>query len=157
MDIPTKVGERGVALIKDYEGCAKKRADGRFDAYPDPATGGDPWTIGWGSTGAGIERGTVWTQAQCDDRLAEHLADFSAKVAGALGGAATTQSQFDAMVSLAYNIGVGKLRSSTLLRKHCAGDHVGAADEFHKWNRANGKVMPGLVKRRAAEAVLYVS
>ena len=154
---PTNVGERGVALIKASEGCAKRRADGRYDAYPDPGTGGDPWTIGWGSTGADIRRGTVWTQKQCDDRLLEHLADFSAAVAAVIGGTPTTQAQFDALVSFAYNVGVANLRSSTLLKKHKAGDHIGAAAEFAKWNKAAGKVLPGLVKRRAAEALLYGS
>jgi len=65
------------------------------------------------------------------------------------------QHQFDALVSFAYNVGGGNLRSSTLLRKLNAGDYDGAALEFHKWNRSNGKVLPGLVRRRAAEALLF--
>jgi lysozyme len=65
------------------------------------------------------------------------------------------QHQFDALVSFAYNVGVGNLRSSTLLRKLNAGDYDGAALEFHRWNRSKGKVLPGLVRRRAAEALLF--
>jgi len=82
---------------------------------------------------------------------------LAAKVEAALGGAATTQAQFDAMVSFAYNVGVANLQSSTLLKKHKAGDHAGAAAEFAKWNKAAGRVMPGLTRRRAAEAALYSS
>ena len=149
------IDQDGINLIQSFEGCARKRPDGSYDAYPDPASGGDPWTIGWGSTGPDIKRGTVWTQQQCDDRFAAHVAEFAAKVEAALGGAATTQHQFDAMVSLAYNIGMGNFAASTLLRKHKAGDHVGAAAQFAVWNKGAGKVLPGLVKRRAAEAALY--
>ena len=149
------IGPDGIKLIQSFEGCAKKRPDGSYDAYPDPASGGDPWTIGWGSTGPDITPGTVWTQQQCDDRFAAHVADFAQKVAAAIGGAATTQHQFDAMVSLAYNIGMGNFSSSTLLRKHKAGDYAGAKAQFAVWNKAAGRVMDGLTRRRAAEAALY--
>jgi len=144
-----------IKLVQEFEGCAKKRPDGSIEAYPDPATGGDPWTIGWGSTGAGIKKGVVWTQKQCDDRFVAHLGEFADKVNKLLGGAPTTQSQFDAMVSFAYNVGPANLASSTLLRKHKARDYAGAAAEFAKWNKANKKVMAGLTRRRAAEAKLY--
>ena len=142
-------------LIQEFEGCAKKQPDGSFTAYPDPGTGGDPWTIGWGSTGPDIKKGTVWTQQQCDERFTSHLAEFAANVSKALGDAATTQNQFDAMVSFAYNVGVGNLSASTLLKKHKAGDYKGAAAEFARWNKAAGKVLPGLTRRRTAEAALY--
>ncbi|MEA3003103.1 MAG: lysozyme [Sphingomonadales bacterium] len=144
-------------LIHRFEGCEKRRSDGSFGAYPDPGTGADPWTIGWGTTGADVKPGIVWTQAQCDDRFAADLAKFAVKVMTAIGTASTTQHQFDAMVSFAYNVGVGNLTSSTLLRNHKAGDHPGAAAEFAKWNKANKKVMAGLTRRRAAEAALYAS
>jgi lysozyme len=144
-------------LIQQFEGCATRTPDGSFEAYPDPASGGDPWTIGWGSTGAQIKKGVVWSQQQCDDHFDAHVLEFGSKVAAAIGGAPTTQDQFDAMVSLAYNLGVGNLQSSTLLKKHKAGDYTGAAAEFARWNKAQGKVMPGLTKRRAAEAALYAS
>lgn len=68
-----------------------------------------------------------------------------------------SQGQFDAMVSFAFNCGEAALRSSTLLKKHLVGDYAGAAKEFARWNRGGGKVLPGLVKRRAAEAALYMS
>jgi lysozyme len=144
-----------IELIQTFEGCARKRPDGGFAAYPDPGSGGDPWTIGWGSTGADIKADVQWTQQQCDDRLTRDLAAFAVRVANAIGDAATGQHQFDAMVSFAYNLGIGNLQSSTLLKKHKAGDHAGAAQEFAKWNKAAGKVMAGLTRRRAAEAALY--
>lgn len=144
-----------IKLVQEFEGCAKKRADGSVEAYPDPATGGDPWTIGWGSTGPDIKKGVVWTQKQCDDRFVAHLGEFADKVNKLLGGAPTTQHQFDAMVSFAYNVGPANLSTSTLLKKHKAKDYAGAAAEFAKWNKANKKVMAGLTRRRAAEAALY--
>lgn len=144
-------------LIQSFEGCEKRQPDGTFKAYPDPGSGGDPWTIGWGSTGPDIKPGTVWTQKQCDDRFTAHVGEFAGKVAGLLGNARTTQHQFDAMVSFAYNVGTGNLASSTLLRKHKAGDYKGAQAEFGRWNKAAGKVLAGLTRRRAAEAQLYGS
>jgi lysozyme len=148
-------GPNCIKLVQEFEGCAKKRADGSIEAYPDPASGGDPWTIGWGTTGPDVKKGVVWTQKQCDDRFTSHLGEFGEKVAKILGGSPTTQNQFDAMVSFAYNLGPGNLSSSTLLKKHKAGDYKGAAAEFAKWNKAGGKVMTGLTRRRAAEAALY--
>jgi GH24 family phage-related lysozyme (muramidase) len=147
------VGEAGLALIKRFEGCARRRPDGRLEAYPDPGTGGAPWTIGWGATGTGIGPGTQWSQAQCDARLADDLTRYAAQVRQALGGAPTTQSQFDALVSFHYN--TGAIARATLTRRHRAGDYAGARREFARWNRAGGRVLPGLVRRRAAEAELY--
>lgn len=149
--------DRCLALIQSFEGYAKKLPDGGCEAYPDPATKADPWTIGYGSTGPDIHRGTVWTKRQAEERFAHDIEKFAAKVEGLLRGALTTQHQFDALVALAYNIGLGNLGSSTLLRKHRARDYLRAADEFLKWNRAAGKVMPGLTRRRAAERALYLA
>jgi GH24 family phage-related lysozyme (muramidase) len=158
---PRRIGPAGIALIKRFEGCARLRTDGLIEAYPDPGTGGAPWTIGWGATGRDrftggmIGPGTRWTQAQCDARLAEDLAAYAAEVAAAIGGALTTQNQFDALVSFHYN--TGAIARATLTQRHIAGDHAGAAREFARWNRAGGRVMQGLVRRRAAEAELYQS
>lgn len=152
---PRAIGPRGIALIQRFEGCARVRADGRIEAYPDPSTGGAPWTIGWGSTGPGIVPGVIWTRQQCEERLARDLTRYAAEVHSAIGNAATTQHQFDALVSFHYN--TGAIRRATLTRRHCAGDHAGAAAEFGKWNRAGGRVMDGLSRRRAAEAALYAS
>ncbi len=150
---PRSIGPDGLALIKQFEGCAKRRGDGLFEAYPDPGTGGDPWTIGWGATGKGIAPGTVWTQAQCDARLEADLVRYAEGVSRAIGDAPTSQAQFDALVSFHYN--TGAISKATLTRKHVVGDFAGAAREFDRWVYAGGKVMKGLVRRRAAEAALY--
>lgn len=157
------MGEAGIALIKRFEGCARLRRDGLVEAYPDPGTGGDPWTIGWGATGvddqtgdgpdARIGPGTVWTQAQCDARLASDLERYARGVEQALGSKPATRAQFDALVSFHYN--TGAIARATLTRKHCDGDYEGAAAEFARWNKAGGRVLKGLVRRRAAEAELY--
>lgn len=152
---PRTVGPAGIALVKRWEGCARKRADGLFAAYPDPGTGADPWTIGWGATGPGIGPGTVWTQAQCDARLEADLARFAAEVSRALGDTPTTPNQFDAMVSFHYN--TGAIFKATLTKRHIAGDHAAAAAEFGKWVHAGGRKLTGLVRRRAEEAALYAA
>ncbi len=142
-------------LIAKWEGMAKKLPDGRFKAYPDPATGGAPWTIGVGTTGPDVGPETVWTREQCLERFHADLAGFGAKVAALIKTAPTTQGQMDAMTSLAYNIGVEGLRRSTLLRKHLEGDYAGAALEFGKFVFAAGKRMQGLANRRADERAIY--
>lgn len=146
-------GPKGIALIKRFEGLAKLMPDGSVHAYPDPGTGGKPYTIGFGATGPDIGPNTVWTQAQCETRLKFDLSRFERDVEHLAPH--TSQDQFDALVSFTFNCGTANLKSSTLLRKHNAGDYAGAAAEFGKWTRAAGRVLPGLVRRRAAEAALY--
>lgn len=144
-----QVSHRAIDLMHSFEQC-------KLEAYPDPGSAdGTPWTIGWGSTGPDVRKGLTWTQAQCDARFAADLAVFSAGVDKAIGDAPTTQSQFDAMVCLAYNIGLKAFRGSTVLRKHRAGDYLGAARAFLMWNKNDGKVMRGLTRRRLAESDLY--
>ena len=156
---PQVVSPAGIALIKRFEGCARLRTDGLVEAYPDPGTGAEPWTIGWGATGRDhvhggrIGPGTVWTQSQCDARLADDLRRYAAEVRAAMGDCPTTQPQFDALVSFHYN--TGAIARATLTARHLAGDHAGAVREFSRWNRAGGRVLKGLVRRRAAEAELY--
>src|SRR5690606_37226797 len=116
--------------------------------------GGAPWTIGWGATGAGITAATVWTQAQCDTRLESDLARYSREVAQALGTSPTTQPQFDALTSFHYN--TGAIHRASLTRLHKAQDYAAAAQEFARWVYAGGRVLSGLVKRRNAEAALYL-
>jgi lysozyme len=156
-----RISPAGLALIKRFEGCAKQRADGPFEAYPDPGSSlsrtgsgsGDPWTIGWGATGRGIAQGTIWTQQQCDERLVRDLERFSREVARALGDAPTSQAQFDALVSFHYN--TGAITKATLTKLHKAGEFATAQAEFGKWVHAGGKRLAGLVRRREAEADLY--
>lgn len=145
-DMVRKISDKGVALIKEFEGL-------RLKAYPDPATNGDPWTIGVGHTGPNVRPGLVITEAQADDFLRKDVGRFE-KAVNRLAPI-TTQDQFDALVSLAFNVGEGNLASSTLLRMHNAGNYDGASNQFARWNKAAGKVMTGLTRRRAAEAKLY--
>jgi len=152
-----RMSEKGKALIKSFESC-------RLTAYPDPGSKtGDPWTVGWGATGPGITRGTVWTQAQADARFDKDCAVFEDGVNRLLGGAPTTQGQFDALVSLAFNIGLDEdadtiaegLGDSSLLKAHLAGDYEKAASKFIAWRFNDGREMKGLVRRRKAEEALY--
>lgn len=149
LDLPTLSASRAaLETIKRFEGCELR-------AYPDPGSGGDPWTIGWGATGPGIRKGVVWTQEQADARLREDVDRFAQGVVAALKTAPTTQAQFDALVSFSYNVGLQALKDSTLFRMHMDGDYDGAAGQFARWNKAAGKVLQGLVTRRTAEARLY--
>lgn len=138
-----RIGPAGLALIKSFEGC-------RLTAYRCPA---GVWTIGYGSTGAHVREGMTISPERAEALLRGDLARFEAAVAKAVPAA--TQNQFDAMVSLAFNIGVAAFAKSTVARKAKAGDHAGAAAAFSLWNKAGGKVLPGLTRRRAAEAELY--
>lgn len=119
---------------------------------------GAPWTIGWGSTGPEIGPGTKWTYAKANDRFETRLRSDMAAVLKAIGAVprAVTANELAAMTSLAYNIGVEAFRNSTLLRLYRAGDIAGAADQFPRWNKAQGQVMPGLDNRRAHERALFL-
>jgi len=138
------INKAGLAIIKASEGL-------RLKTYLCPA---NVLTIGYGSTGSHVKPGMVITEAQAEELLRSDLRRFEDAVAKAAPNA--TDNQFAAMVSLAFNIGIGAFtKPSTVLRKHKAGDHVGAAEGFKLWNKGGGRVLPGLVKRRAVEAQLY--
>lgn len=141
------INAAGLALIREFEGC-------RLEAYPDPGTGGDPWTIGYGATGPGIEPGVVWTQDEAEARLAEDVQRFADVVARALT-VEVSDNEFAAMVCLAFNIGAAAFKRSTLLRLVNDGHFEAAAQQFERWNRAGGRVMAGLTRRRKAERALF--
>lgn len=139
------LGSAGEALIKSYEKF-------RPTAYlPTPR---DVWTIGWGHT-RGVKQGDTCTQPQAELWF---LQDVAGAVAAVNGGVKidVSQNQFDALVSLAFNIGGFAFTGSTLLRKLNATDIPGAAAQFAVWNKQAGRVLPGLVARRAAEAALFL-
>ncbi len=141
-----QVNAAGRKLIQDAEGCKLK-------AYPDPGTGGAPWTIGWGRA-IGVHPQDTCTQEQADKWFEEDLA----RTAGAVERfcqVPLTEGQFSALVSFAYNIGSWK--SSTLFKLIREKKYGDAAEQFHRWNMAAGKVLPGLTKRRAAEKALFLS
>lgn len=148
-----KTNKAGIDLIKEFEGC-------RLKAYPDPATGGEPWTIGYGLTSsAGIIKvtpGLRITQAQADEYLVQSLVKYETAVSKAMTEK-PTPNQFAAMVSLCFNIGPGNFNKSSVLRKFNAGDTAGAANSFLLWNKAAGKVMAGLTRRREAEKKLFLT
>lgn len=137
------------ALIHKWEGC-------KLTAYPDPASGGDPWTIGYGATGPNIKEGTVWTQAQADTDLSNRLVALISKMSSYIH-VPTTDNQLGAMASLAYNIGFTAWSQSTLLRELNSGDVQSAANQFLVWNRAAGQVMTGLENRRKDERNTFLA
>jgi lysozyme len=141
------------ALIKPFEGYHKRLPNGDCQAYPDPATGGAPWTAGWGSTGPDVTPTTVWTEAQATQALDREVGQ---KALGILKLSPTLIQADDrkvaALISFAYNCGLGNYRISTLKKRVDAGDWAGAAEEIVKWNKAAGRVMKGLTRRRVAEA-----
>jgi lysozyme len=143
-----KTSDEGRERIAAHEGL-------RLVAYPDPGTGGDPWTIGVGHTG-GVRPGDRITREQAMRYLAEDLATAEAAITAAVR-VPLTQNRFDALVSLVFNIGAGAFRSSTLLRLLNMGDYAGAAAQFLRWNKAGGREMPGLTRRRADERDLFLS
>ena len=144
-----EVNKAGKDLIKRFEACKLK-------AYRCPA---GLWTISWGLTfypdGTKVKEGDVITQQQAEDYFNAIVDDFAKKV-DALIKSNVTDNNFSALVSFAYNVGMGNFQRSTLLRKVNANpkDKTILA-EFKKWTRANGEVLKGLVRRREAEAKLY--
>lgn len=145
-----KIGTKGIALIKQFEGCKLK-------AYKD-AVG--IWTIGWGNTqyenGKSVKQGDFITQQTADELFLLIVSKFDSAVNNLVNN--VNQNQFDALVSFAYNCGIGNLQKSTLLKKvkKVPCDPT-IAQEFAKWNKAGGKVLNGLTRRRKAESDLYFS
>jgi len=143
-----KYSKDGLHLTEGFEGV-------RLAAYPDPATGGDPWTIGYGHTGPEVHSGMTITQEQAENYLMQDVAKAAADVNSKVT-VEITQNEFDALVDFAFNCGCGNLNNSTLLKKLNAGDHEGAAHEFEKWDMAAGHHMAGLLRRRQAEELLFL-
>lgn len=142
----------------------------RLKAYPDPysprgqsivagredaSLDGSPWTIGWGDTGPDVVEGMIITPAEADARFAKRLSgEFEPGVSRAVR-VPLTQRQFDALVCLAYNIGLPRFRTSTLLSMLNRGLVQSASNQFLAWNRSGGKVSLGLRRRRAAEKAVF--
>lgn len=142
--INMKINKKGLEMIKEFESL-------RLKSYLD--TGG-VWTIGYGSTGADIGENLVWTEAQAEDRFCRDLSKFERGVSDLIK-ININENQFSALVSFAYNVGLSALQKSTLLKKLNSGDFDGAAKEFLRWNKDNGKVIKGLTRRREAEKTLF--
>lgn len=141
-----------INLVREFEGYLKKLPNGDCTTYYCPA---NVLTIGYGCT-EGIKKGEVWTHAQAITALKRELAKHE-KAVNDLVKVDLNQNQFDALVSFSYNCGAAALGKSTLLKKLNKGDYTGAAQQFHAWKKGGGRVLPGLVRRRAQEAELFLA
>ena len=138
-----KCSQEGLALIKKFEGC-------RLEAYRCSA---NVLTIGYGHTGGVLETDVI-TQDDADKLLEEDIAKFENYVNDNVI-VELNQSQFDALVAWTFNLGVGNLRQSTMLRKLNEGNYQSVPSEMNRWNKAGGKTLDGLIRRRKAEGVLF--
>ena len=149
-----RTSENGIELVKAFEGLHKVKSDGTVRSYRCPA---GRWTIGYGHT-HGVRSGETITPEEAEDLLRKDLQDCEA-VVERLVKVDLTQNQFDALVSFVFNLGQGNFSSSTLLRKLNRGEYESAAEEFIRWNKARVdgelKALPGLTRRRTAEAALF--
>lgn len=141
-----KTNKKGLDLIKKSEGLSLK-------AYLDPATGGEPITIGYGHTG-GVKITDKIKQEQANQFLQKDLERFEKGVTE-LVKVSLTSNQFSALVCFSFNLGLGNLKISTLLKLLNANKIEQVPQEFLKWNKANGKEMKGLTVRRLAESNLF--
>lgn len=140
------VGVVDTSLEQAFEGCP-------LVAYPDPASGGIPWTIAYGHT-KGVKEGDTCTKGQAVAWLREDVQEALAEVHKDVK-VALTDEQLAALVDFVFNLGGTNFLHSTLLRKLNNKDYHGAAEEFEKWDMAAGKVMAGLLRRRQAEAEMF--
>jgi lysozyme len=138
-----KISNKGIDLIKHFEGC-------ETTAYKCPA---GVWTIGYGHI-KGVQEGDVITEQQAHDMLVEELNEYENYINSSVTSA-LNQDQFDAMVSWVYNLGNGNLNTSTLLKVLNNGDYDAVPAQIMRWNKAGGKVLEGLTRRRKAEADLF--
>jgi lysozyme len=135
-----------ITIVASFEGFRAK-------AYKCPA---GVWTIGYGET-KGVKPGDTTTEPEAREQLARRLDEFQQGVVKSLAGATYTQNQLDAMTSLAYNIGLSAFQRSSVCRHHRTRDYTAAKASFAMWVKAAGKTLPGLVRRREAEAKLYAA
>lgn len=156
------LSDNGLKFISSFEGYHEALPDGRCRAYRcvvghkngKPVHDGK-WSIGWGCT-EGVTEGLIWTREEAEQAFREELSHFEAAV-NRLVKVPISQNAYDACVSFAYNCGEGALAKSGLLKKLNKGDMQGAAREFGKWVNSNGvKNVPGLVRRRAEEAAMFL-
>jgi len=141
-----KTSKEGIALIKKFEGC-------KLDAYQCSA---DVWTIGFGTT-QGVKKGATCSQDEAETFLANDLCQFEQSILKMVD-VSLKQNEFDALISWIYNLGATNFSESTLLRRINDNTDSSRADipyQIKRWNRAGGKVLDGLVRRREAEALLW--
>ena len=141
-----RTSDKGLLEIVQHEGV-------KLSAYPDPASGGAPWTIGVGHT-RGVLPGTTCTYDQAMAWLRQDVV-WAENAINRLVHVPLDQNQFDALVDFVFNVGEGQFEHSTLLRLLNNGDYEGADEQFQYWVYASGRVMPGLVARRHDEAITF--
>lgn len=144
-----KYDRAGLDLTEKSEGLS-------LEAYPDPGTGGDPWTIGWGHTGKDVYKGLSITREKAEELLISDI-ESAEYIVKSLVKVDLNQHQYDALVDFSFNVGGENFKNSTLLKLINSGDFVNANAEFKKWNKGGGKVLSGLVTRRNNEAALFSS
>lgn len=154
MSVKTRIAALVAASLLSVAGVTHVMlSEGKHNvAYPDPGTGGAPWTICWGHTGPEVKPGLKVDMGQCELWLREDLA-FAEGVVKASITRPIKQGEYDSQVSFVFNVGAGNYRSSTLLRKFNAGDRVGSCNEYPRWIYANKRVLEGLRVRRYKEQV----
>ena len=138
-----KISQYGIDLIKHFEGC-------ELEAYQCAA---GVWTIGYGHT-KGVQPGDQWSEDHANHMLEVELEEYENYVSTAVT-VPLSQNQFDALVSWVYNLGNGNLTSSTMLKVLNSGDYAGVPAQIKRWNKAGGKVLEGLTRRRQAEADMF--
>ena len=138
-----KTSQYGIDLIKHFEGCELK-------AYKCPA---GVWTIGYGHT-KGVEPGDEWSEDHANHMLEVELEEYEGYVSKYVT-APLGQNQFDALVSWTYNLGGGNLSASTMLKVLNAGEYEEVPNQMLRWNKAGGKVLEGLTRRRQAEGDMF--
>lgn len=145
-----KISQKGLDLIKKYE-----QGPGGGVALEAYLCSGGKWTIGWGHT-KDVRFDQHATEAQCEQFLIEDVAEAEAIVNKGIH-APLLQREFDALAVFAFNFGQPKFFSSTLRKKVNRMDYASAAEEFARWNKADGVVMKGLIARRADEKSLFLT
>jgi lysozyme len=143
-----ELNDAGLNLIKSFEAL-------RLTAYPDPGTGAEPWTIGYGHTDS-VSQGDTCTIDQANQYLQDDLNQFIQGVTSLLT-LELNDNQFSALVSFAFNCGLSNLKHSTLLREINANNFDNVMTNFQMWDKAAGSIMAGLLKRRTAEANLFMT
>lgn len=140
------ISEKGLDLIKKYEGL-------KLTAYLCPA---NVWTIGYGSTGKHVKQGMTITEEEAEQLLKDDVSRFEDCINDGID-VELTQEEFDALVCFAFNVGCGAFMGSTLRKLINEGKKTAAAQQFLRWDKAGGKVLAGLARRRADERALFLS
>ena len=138
-----KISQEGLSLIKKFEGL-------ELTAYQCSA---GVWTIGYGHT-KGVQEGDEWSESHANDMLEIELEEYESYINDCVE-VSLSQNQFDALVSWVYNLGPANLKSSTMLKVLNLGDFPKVPEQIKRWNKAGGKVLQGLIRRREAEALLF--